>query len=225
MSKVSKKTKFKCEHCNREFLKFSALSDHSNTCDIGIRKKEEHTKQAMLAHGLWSLSFKGTRRKNYSYDTFINHRDYKFFAKFSEFCINVKVISPEKYMDWCIKERMKLKSWTDELVYSRFVKYYLVHEDPIDAVLRSINYIKSTLVDDYFNGVSPGLFLMAIEMGRISPWLYLLYWDSNAIVKKMSEEQIKRLYILIDSNIWSILLKRHKIVCEEIKKTLGKEKL
>lgn len=223
MSKVSKKIKFKCEYCDKEFQQFSTLSSHSKTCEIGSRKHNEGTSVGILAHNLWCLSFVGTRRKNFSYDIFIRHRDYRFFFNLSSFCHLVRVISPEQYMDWCIKEKIKLKLWTDETVYSRFVKYFVVHEDPIDAVLRSIKYIKNVETCDYFNEVSPGSFLIAIEMGRISPWLYLLYHGSDDILEQMNEEQVSKLNKLIDRNVWSILLKKHKNICEEIKKTLAQE--
>lgn len=225
MLKVSKKIKFKCEACGRSFQKFSGLSNHSSNCEIAIRKNKEHTEEATLAHRLWCVSFKDTKRKNFEYDLFINHRDYNLFTNLAAFCLKLKVLDSEKYMDWCIKERLKIKLWTNELVYDKFIKHYLVHEDPVDAVIRSISYIKDLKINDYFNTVQPGTFLTSLEMGRISPWLYLLYSRSNDILKRMNQDHINRLNLLIDSSIWSMLKKRHKDICEEIKKTIRKEVL
>lgn len=227
MSKVLKKPKFTCEHCNRSFQQFFRLTEHNDTCEIGIRYKTKNTKQGMLAHNLWCISFKNTARKKYDYDVFIRHRDYKFFMDLSEFCCHINVINPEKYMDWCIKSRIKTKLWTSENNYDSFIKHYIVHEDPVDAVIRSINYIKNYSKDNningYFKNISPGVFLTAIEVGRISPWVYLLYWGSADILKRMNDEQKNRINILIEPSIWSMKQRMNKDICEEIKKTLKKE--
>jgi hypothetical protein len=225
MSKVSKKIKFKCDFCKRDFEKFSKLSEHSQTCEIGKRKKIEKTEEGQIAYRLWCLSFKDTKRKNFDYDIFINHRDYNLFARLATFCIKINVIDPENYMSWCIAERIKIKTWVSELTYEKYIKYFLTHEDPVDAVIRSINYIKSQNIPNYFGTVLPGTFLMAIEMGRISPWLYLLYWHANDMLKRMNTEQINRLNYLIDQSVWAMLQRRHKNICPEIKNTLKKETL
>jgi hypothetical protein len=83
MPKILNKVTFKCQHCHKEFQKYINLSEHSETCVIGLRKKEEFSDEANLAHKLWCISFKGTKRKKYDYDIFINHRDYKFFRNLS----------------------------------------------------------------------------------------------------------------------------------------------
>lgn len=129
MSKTSNKVTFKCQHCHKEFQKYIGLSEHSGTCVIGFRKKEEFSDVANLAHKLWGISFRGTKRKNYDYETFINHRDYKFFRNLSEFCLRVNAIDAEQYMGWCIKNKIKLKTWTTEPNYEKYIKYYLTHED------------------------------------------------------------------------------------------------
>ena len=223
MPKVSLKPKFKCEYCTKSFKTFIGLSEHSQLCEIGNRAKLQNTEEGRLAHKLWCISFKSTSRKKYDYGVFIKHRDYKFFFEFASFCCKVKALDPEKYMDWCIKERIKSKLWISEGVYERFVKNFLVHEDPVEAVIRSINYIKNLNKPAYFKTVLPGSFLTAVEVGRISPWLYLLYWDSNAILNRMTSDHLNLLNKVIDPNIWSMMQRRHKDICEEIKKTLKKE--
>ena len=146
------------------------------------------------------------------------------------FCCKLSVINAEKYMDWCIKSRIKMKLWTSEDNYDSFVKHYLVHEDPVDAVIRSINYIKEYCKthpkdNGYFADIGPGTFLTAIEVGKISPWLYLLYPNSNVILSRMNDEQKKRINMIIDPSVSSMKQRMHKGICEEIRKTLKREAL
>jgi hypothetical protein len=223
MSRVSKKPKFKCEHCARVFQTFFGLSEHSQLCEFGRRAKLQDTEEGRLAHKLWCISFKSTFRKKFEYSVFIKHREYKSFFELAVFCCKINVLDAEKYMDWCIKERIKTKLWVSEGVYERFIKNFLIHEDPVDAVIRSINYIKNLNRPAYFKTVLPGSFLTAVEVGRISPWLYLLYWDSNAILTRMTKDHLSLLNKVIDPSVWSMMQRRHKNVCEEIKKTLKKE--
>jgi hypothetical protein len=225
MSKVLKKPKFKCEHCARIFQTFIGLSEHTHLCEFGRRSKLQNTEDGLLAHKLWCISFKSTMRKKYEYSVFIKHREYKFFFSFAEFCNKVKVLDAEEYMNWCIKERIRSKQWVSECVYEKFVRHFLVHEDPIDAVIRSINYIKGLQRPSYFKTIMPGTFLTTLEVGKISPWLYLLYWDSNAILIRMNEDHLKLLNKIVDPSIWSMMQRRHKDVCDEIKKTLKRESL
>jgi hypothetical protein len=224
-SKVSKKIKFKCEYCSRSFQQFLKLSEHTNICEFGKRIKIMDTEEGRIGHRLWRISFKGTNRKKFDYKEFTTHRDFKFFIELGTFCTKINALDSEKYMDWCIKERIKQKLWTSETNYEKFIKHYLTHEDPVEAVIRSINYIKSLNITNYFNTVQPGTFINAIEFGRISPWLYLLYWNANVIFKRMNEDHNKRFNTVMDPSVWSMLQRRHKNICEEIKKTLKKEML
>jgi len=225
MSKVSQKLKFKCEHCARVFQTFTGLSDHALICEFAKRANLQDTKEGQLAHKLWCISFKTTPRKKFDYSVFIKHREYKLFFEFAAFCCKVNALDAEKYMDWCIKERIKSKLWISEGVYSRFVKNFLIHEDPVDAVIRSIDFIKKSGTPNYFGTVHPGTFITLVEVGRISPWLYLLYWNSNVILKRMNADQLNYFNTVVDQSIWSMLQRRHKNICEEIKKTLKKEML
>src|SRR5882672_7787576 len=112
MPKISKTLKFKCEYCSRTFQQFLKLSEHTNNCEFGKRINMQNTSEGRLAHKLWSLSFKNTSRKKYDYNVFIAHRDFKFFINLATFCYKVNALNSEKYMDWCIKEKIKLKLWT-----------------------------------------------------------------------------------------------------------------
>ena len=223
MQKVSKKPKFKCEFCSRVFQQFFRLSEHTQNCEFYKRTSTQHTEEGITAHKLWSITFKDTARKKYDYATFIKHREYKFFMDFAAFCCKINVLDAEKYMDWCIKERIKPKLWSSEFTYERFVKHFLIHEEPVDAVLRSVNFINHQNIDNFFATVHPGTFLTNIETGRISPWLYLLYWDSNAILSRMNEDHKKRLQMIINPSAWSMRQQLNKDICDEIKKTLKKE--
>jgi hypothetical protein len=191
---------------------------------MGKRLKLENTVEGKLAHKLWIMSFKSGRKK-FDYKTFSGHRDYKFYMGFAEFCTKVNVLDPEKYMDWCIKEGIiRAKLVQSENTYARFVKHFIAHEEPIEAVERSRNFIKG-ISNNYFETVQPGSFLTSIEAGRISPWLYLLYWNSNAILKRMNEDHKNLLRKIIDPSVWSMRQRMNENVCNEIKKILKKEVL
>ena len=230
MSKASKKqskTTYRCQHCRKVFQSYGVFSAHALRCNVKTKLDTENTPTGQLAHKLWTISFKHTNRKKFDYAIFCDHRDYNFFTNLAAFCIRIGVLNPEEYMAWCIAEHAKLKEWATERLYERFVKYYVLHEDPVAAVIRSINFIdrikKESKMTSFFTSVSPGTFLNMIEMGRVSPWLLLLYKHARKTNARMNEGQNTRFKEIVDPSVWSVLMKRHYETCKKIQVTLNNE--
>lgn len=226
---MKKNNSYKCQYCKKNCKTFRVFSLHSATCVIKDRIELCDTPNSILGHKLWCESFKGTSRKDFSFATFCNHSDYHFFMNLANFCENIHAISSIDYMNWCIKEKLKFKFWTTDSAYIKFVKHFILHEDPVSAVIRSLQYIenikKSFLIKEYFAVISPGVFLNSIEMGRISPWLLLLSNQTYKILGRLSKEQRCKYDFLVDKSIWSILEKRYINECFEIQSVLKNELL
>lgn len=224
MSKISKKTEFKCGFCGKIYKSYPAYATHQEVCVMRHRANDSDTPNFRLAHELWIHSFVGCRKKIDQY-YFLTHKDYSFFYNFARFCIENKVNNPKEYMDWCIKERIKLPNWISDKTHEEYIKYMVIKEDPVTAVMRSIEFIKSLECDDYFLKTEVGTILTHIHMGRISPWFVLLHNDGkDGLFKKATSEQKHYFNKLINTTVWNVLIKKNIDVCESIRIVLKNER-
>ena len=226
MQKAStkKSKKIICSFCDKKFKLQNRLDKHITSCTAKERLDNKDTPTSRLAHKLWSETFKNTGRKKYDFKTFSEHKDYTFFIKFSLFCLDLRIHDPSHYMLWCIDSRLKFIFWTEEATYEKFIKYFLVHEKPLDAVIRSITYmVENTGVnaETFFDSVKPGVIINMLEMGRISPWIIILSptyeWK---LIRRCSQDQVNRYNNTFDKKIWQILKKKYASSCIEIEQAL-----
>lgn len=226
---ISKKAlisqEYKCQYCKKKFKAFLSLSKHSGKCLLKSRYDIRNHPVTVLALQLWTASFKGTYRKNFDFDAFARHRDYKFFIHFAEFCKLMDAINSESFMAWCIGERIKMKAWANELVYEKFIKNYIIHEDPVEAVIRSMRYINAFKIDDFFKNIEVGRLLNMLEMGRISPWILFLDKDFKYASRRMNEDQRRFYEKIVNQSAWSMVLRKNQVLCEKIKEILKAETL
>ena len=225
MPKVSKNNTNKhfCNFCSKKFKFISGLIKHSSICVPRQRYDCKDSKESLLAHKLWIESYNKSSRKTFDFLTFCQHKEYDIFSNLSVFCLKLSINDPVDYINWCLKERFRPAEWVLETTYERYVRYVLVHEDPVHAVERSLEYIKRNHNQNskvFFETVGGGVFLNILEMGRVSPWFVLLSKDADRIFNRLNNEQLDRYKELVNNNIWSILKKKHSEICQQLQQVL-----
>jgi hypothetical protein len=224
MPKVLKKKNEKiiCDYCFKKFKTNGGLIKHSSKCVIRNRFSLQEAPTSKLAHLLWCKSFKDSTRKKFDFNTFINHREYNFFINLAAFCIKLDVIDSISYMNWCYDNKLKIALWNIESSYEKYIKYFIVHEDPIEAVKRSVQYIlnKTNLnIKEFLISIKSGILLNMLELGRISPWIIILSKNYDwSPLKNFNKEQITMYNNIVDQSIWSVLQKKHIQKISELEK-------
>ena len=139
--------------------------------------------------------------------------------------MDVQVLNIPRYIDWLLKEQVKIDLWNKDTTYNKFLIHYLKVEDPIDAVARSIETtIKLTETEDtasdYFRVTHPNKICHQIALGRISPWAL---YQSNSGVDFLSEintDQERMIIPYIDPTAWAIKFIRDPKTASEIKEIM-----
>jgi hypothetical protein len=91
------------------------------------------------------------------------------------YCLNINAINITRYVEWLLKNQIKIDNWCSDSIYTKYLIEYLRHEDAFDAIDRSVeNCIK--MADDA--NIQPHDMLRygnvnkicyAITTGKISP--------------------------------------------------------
>ena len=227
VSSKKKSETFVCDYCHKKYKTQSGLIKHSAKCDIRERFSLQESPTSKLAHILWIESFKGSSRKKFDFKTFADHSEYNFFMKLSTFCITLNIDDPISYMNWCCDNKIKGIFWTLESNFEKYIKQFIVHEEPMAALKRSVQYISNISnlnISEFFSTVKSGILLNMLQCGRISPWIVILAnnfcWDP---LKHFNREQEAMYSGIVLSRIWHVLLKKHKEQIPELIEYLAKQ--
>lgn len=158
---------------------------------------------------------------------FIKSPYYSAFVKFGRYIRNTKVIAPQQFILWVIKEGKKLDHWARDETYEEFLRYYLMHEAAEDALVRFIkiadDWSKETDKDlsKYLKEETPNKVVSKIAEGRISPWVVYNCNSGVEFLEKLNEEQLELTYQWIDPDPWKKKLRDYFADTEYVKKILA----
>jgi hypothetical protein len=215
----------RCEFCKKTFVKESTLISHS--CEMKRRwlwKDEKYIRIGLLAfQKFYQISMRIKKPK--SYDDFMERQYFTSFTGFGRYLLDINAIEPEGFIEFLIREGVKLQAWKDEAWYETWVRELAKKETPQKAVERNILLMEAWARDtgepwqDFFRKVPPSLATKWIRTGRISPWLLYTNAGSN-LFERMSDEQLLMIKDWINPLYWSDKVKRHKSDMDFIKMVL-----
>ena len=165
-------------------------------------------------------------KKQKTYEEFIRSAYYIAFVKFGSYCIDVNVLNVSRYIDWLLKNQIKIDSWCQDSNYTKFLIEYLRIEDPMDAIARSIETtinmaeVERILSKDYLRYGNSNKICYAITTGKISPWL--LYQSDSGVrfLDTLNEGHVKMIIDYVNPEQWAIRFKRDAELTKRIKDTL-----
>jgi hypothetical protein len=220
-------TKYGCEFCKREFLRESTVLKH--LCEYKQRwiTKDLHGNRIGFQSWVQFYTKNTSSKKKRTYEDFIKSAYYTAFVKFGTYCVDVNVINVSRFVDWLLKNQIKIDTWCQDTIYTKFLIEYLGIEDPLDAIARSVQTTidlsepERLLSKDYLRYGNSNKICYAITTGKISPWM-LYHSDSGTkFLDKLDQTQVKIVIDYINPELWAIKFKREPENVQQVKELLN----
>jgi hypothetical protein len=162
------------------------------------------------------------------YEDFIKSPYYTAFVKFGDYCVGIKAMNINRFVDWLLQQQVRIDTWCSDSVYTRYLCEYLRIEDPFDAITRSIETTITLAQEagihghDYLRYGNVNKICYSITTGKISPWLLYMSDSGNTFLAELSEDQVRLISDYINVELWAIKFKRVPDVIPQIKELLAK---
>lgn len=225
---VATEQKHTCEFCKRNFVRESTLTSH--ICEYKHRWLEKDKHGNRLAFQTWLEFYKKnsmSKTKNKTYEEFIRSPYYIAFVKFGNYCTEVNCINVLRYVDWLLRDQIKLDNWTSDSVYHKFLCEYLRTEDPFDAIKRSVEKCiemgenENILPNDVLRYCNPNKICYAITTGKISPWMLYQSDSGTRFLDTLNPDHVRIIIDYINPEQWALKFKREPDVTKQVKDLLS----
>lgn len=226
IAEIDTPMKFGCEFCKREFARESTVLKH--ICEYKHRWIERDKQGNRIGFQAWLQFYQKTSssKKNKTYEEFIKSAYYTAFVKFGSYCVNINAINISRFVDWLLKNQVKIDGWCSDSVYTKYLIEYLRHEDALDAIHRSVETTISMAEDA---GIKPNHLLSygntnkicyAIATGKISPWL--LYQSESGVkfLETLNPDHAKMIMDYINPEQWALKFHREPENVRTVKEIL-----
>ena len=215
----------RCKWCNKDFRSESTLAAHM--CVKKRRHADRDMSHIRLGHRAFQMFYdmNTSATKPKTMDDFIQSQYYEAFVKFGRSCMTNEWLEPEKFTEWLIRNAVKLKQWTSDRQYDKFIKEYCRKETGLRAMERTIVYLAKWSEEtdnkwkDYFTEVSPSRAVHDIRSAKVSPWIIYLSSTGNNLLERFNDEQVKLIEDMIDPPFWMKLFTASKEEVKQIKQT------
>ena len=199
---------FVCGHCDKTFLRESSIEVHM--CEPKRRRLQRGDRGVQLglqAYVRFYETMQGSA-KNKTFDDFETSSYYRAFVKFGHYCVNTRVINPERFMAWLLKQQKKIDKWCSDQIYTEYLANYLTLEAVDDALARAMEYgldwaeKTGNPAHDCLRYGNANAICHAITAGRISPWVIYNSESGQKFLSELSSDQVTMIWIYIDSDVW-----------------------
>ena len=220
-------TENRCEFCDKVFKKATTLGSH--ICPKKNRWLARHQKNSVIGFAAWQQFYASgfSSMKTRTIEDFIHSPYYAAFTRFGTYCMDAQVLNIPRYIDWLLKEQVKIDDWNKDTKYSKFLMGYLRTEDPLDAVARSIeNMIRLAEAEniptsDYLRLTNPNKICHEITTGKISPWALFQSDSGVQFLSNLNADQERMITPYIDPTQWAIKFIRDPKTASEIREILS----
>lgn len=201
---------FDCKFCKKSFKRESTILAHK--CPKKQRYADRNTVGARLGLFAYNLFLKTcVQQKQETHETFINSQYYTDFVKFGRSLSSLKPISTEAYITWLVDTKVALRLWSNGKTYSKFMIHFLENEPTARSLERSVMTMSAWAEKnemnfvDYFEHVTTFEATADIQNGHITPWVLYLSSNSDALLSRMSNEQILIIQAVISPAEWQLI--------------------
>jgi hypothetical protein len=197
-----------CEYCKKEFVRETSIQAHM--CEPKRRRRERDEPGPRLgfqAYIRFYESMAGSAR-NKTHDTFCESSYYRAFVKFGHYCVNTRVINPDRFMTWLLKNNRKIDHWCSDKVYTEYLVDHLKIEAVDDALARAIEFgidwaeKNSSPAHDCMRYGNTNVLCYAVTAGRISPWVIYNSESGQKFLSELDATQVSMIWPYIDSDAW-----------------------
>ena len=205
-----------CRFCGNSFKSPNTLSVH--VCVKKRRHMDSESPGPRMGFRVFQRFFALTTKSKVpkSLDDFINSAYYIDFVKFGHYLIHLKPIVINEFIDYVIKNSIKLKDWTKEAVYDAYIDALVKTEPAENAVERSIVTIaewtakNNCPMDEFFKKATANEIAFLVRRGRLSPWVLYLAASADDVMESFNEDHVKLIGSLIDSCVWQKRFRNNK---------------
>ena len=202
---------FKCDYCHKEFKKESTLISHM--CEPKRRWNQKNEPGVIIGLQAYQRFYELTQlnSKSVDYQSFVNSSFYTAFVKFGRYIVDIRAVDSKRFIDYVIKENIKIDNWCSDRVYMEFLHYYLRTESVQSALERSLlemqRYTDESLelkngFKDYFRYGNKNRICFDISNGRVSPWVIFNCSSGINFLEGISEEQLSTIIDIINPDYW-----------------------
>jgi hypothetical protein len=198
---------YTCEFCDRKFAREQTLLAH--TCKQKLREQDRKSPDGALALTVYDKFYQQTQRKTKTWDQFSTSPYYNGFMKFAKYIRSMDVVNPLLYVDWVIKNNVKLDAWAKDSTYERYLTQLLANESVDSGITRTLSYMQEwadqhgLTFEQYMYHTSPNKLVRDIASGRITPWILYGTTAGQSLLAKLNEEQVHLIIKYIDPDVWT----------------------
>jgi len=196
-----------CKYCKKKFAKETTLMSHM--CENKRRWLQEKEIGVQLALQAFIRFFElNTSGKQKTYADFVKSPYYNAFVKFGRYAQHLNTVNYSHFVNYLLKNQIKLDQWTHDKHYEAYLRSYLKVENVQDALTRSIKTMtewaeeSGAQFNHYFLYATPNRIVRDITNGRISPWCVYNSKSGVEFLDKCTPEQINLMFSLIDPDFW-----------------------
>lgn len=197
-----------CEYCNTQFKKESSLAAHM--CRLKkryLQRDEKHVKLGLKFFNDWyHLALGATGQKDYA--QFAKSQYYAAFVRFGMYVLETRVLAPERYLHWLVKEKTRVDDWCKDSVYTRYLAEESKRETAERALERFVLHCERWSERTghhwtaYWFEAKPFVIVNDIKMGKVSPWIFLGYSEAKQRLDDLPVELLSDIADTIDLPFW-----------------------
>jgi len=222
---------YQCKFCGSKFHREKTLITHM--CVKKRRDADLNSTGSRLGfrafQRFYELTIKSKDKK--STQDFIVSPFYTEFVKFGNYLAILKPIHSDQYIDFLIKNSVKLKDWIKDDIYYLYIDDLLKKEPAESAtertILEIVNWCEKNNEEfsEFFNKISPNEAAHLIKIGKISPWVLYLSSSAENLINNFNEDHSKMIGQIIDPGFWMKKFKNNNEDVEYIRTLLEKAAL
>lgn len=166
-------------------------------------------------------------RKEKTYSDFVTSNYWNGFVKYGTYCVDVDALSPGDYVIWLLKSKIPLDNWASDRIYTQFLIEYLLLEDPMTGIHRSVRTLadiadrENIRITDVLRLYNANSLCYLITKGKISPWLLYNTDSGRQFLASLNQDQQSMIMDYINPDAWSIKIYRNSESATEIKNLLS----
>jgi hypothetical protein len=199
---------YQCEFCKRDFVRDSSLAVHA--CEPRRRRLEQGERGVqlgLLAYVKFYELAQGSARLK-TFDDFAESPYYRAFVRFGRYCVNTRVIAPEQFMRWLLKQNKKIDHWCRDSMYTEYLVEYLKTESVDDALARAMEFgiswqeTTGSPAQDCLRYGNANVICHAITGGRISAWAIYNSESGQEFLGNLTPDLVTAIWPYIDADAW-----------------------
>lgn len=223
------KTNFTCQYCDKNFQRENSLAVH--LCEPKRRWQEQ--KEAGVQIGLQAyLRFyeitQGSAKLK-TFDDFARSSYYRAFVKFGRYCVSIRAVNVARFLEWLIQKNKKIDHWCRDSIYTEYLSWYVLIENPLDAVARAQEEAEQWQEStghpskDYLRYGNANRLCHAITTGRITAWILYNCDSGTEMLSNLGIEQISIIWPWIETDAWQKKFRDYPADAEYVRQLLTEQ--